>query len=115
VLARAAGQSHGPNTGLISYLPRFFGTVVAELLFVFSYSPVQFVDKAIDRSVHVFFGIIGVNCAAIHLNSGLGFMTEFFNRQDTAYVRHQIKMPFDLFNLGLDITSKGFGYLDVMA
>jgi hypothetical protein len=113
--ARAATQPSGPNAKLVFYFMCFSGAMVNELLFVLSDPPIQFVYQAIDRGIHVFFGIISVNRATIYVHRGFRLMPEFFDCQDTAYVRHQIKMPLDLFNFGLDITSQGFGYFDVMA
>ena len=89
--------------------------MIDKFFFIFSYSSIQFVHKAIDGGVHVFFGVIGVNRTAIYLDRGFSFMPQFFYRKDTVYVRHQIEMTLDLFDFGLDITSEGIGYLDVMA
>jgi hypothetical protein len=109
---RSADES---KTGSVSFLVRFFCAMVDELLFVLSYSPVQFIYQAIDCGVHIFFDVISIDRTTIYVNCGFGFVPEFFDCEDTAYVRHQIKMTFNFFDFGLDITSEGLGYLDVMA
>lgn len=112
---RAAAQPHGPKARSVFNFSRFFCAVVDELFFVFSYPPIQFVYEAINCRVHIFFGVISVDRTTIYVDCSFGLMPEFFHREDTVYVRHKIKMPFDLLNLRFDITSKGFGYLNVMA
>ena len=91
------------------------GVVVDHLFFVFSDPSFQLVDEAVYCRVHVFFGVIGVNLATVYLDGGFRLVPEFLDRKDAAYIRNKIKMPCDFFDLGLDITSEGLGYLDMMA
>lgn len=114
--ARATAQPHGPNTVLAEIsLLRVSGAVVDEFFFVLSYPPIELVYQAIDRCIHVFFDCISVNRTAIHFDCSFCFVPQLLDSEDTVDVRYQIKVTCDLVNLGLDITSEGSGYLDVMA
>jgi len=94
------------------YIP---GVVVNHLFFVFSDPSFQLVHQAVYRGVHVFFSMVGVYLAAIDLNGGFRLVPEFLDRKDAVYIRNKIKMSCNFFNLGLDITSEGLGYIDVVA
>ena len=94
------------------YVP---GMMVNHFFFVFSDPSFQFVYEAVYRGVHVFFCVIGIDLAAIYFHGGFRLMPEFLHREDAVHIRDKIKVPCNLLNLGLDITSEGLGYIDVVA
>lgn len=89
--------------------------MIDRLLFVFSHSSLDLVHKTINRGVHVFFGMIGVDRTTIYTNGCLGFMPELFYGQDTLNIRNQVKVAGSLLQLGFDVPSKRISNFDVMA
>ena len=89
--------------------------MINEFFFVFSYSPFEFVDKAVNSGIHVFFGVVSVNRTTVYVDACFCLVAQFLDREDTVDVRHQVKMTLDLLDLGFNISSECIGYFDVMA
>jgi hypothetical protein len=98
-----------------SPLMGFSRVVVGQLFLVLSHAPVEFVYQAVDRSIHVFFGIVGINRTAVHVYLGFRFMPQLFYRENAVHVRHHIEVSLETFYLGLYVTSHCFCDFDVVA
>src|SRR6202040_1074165 len=88
--------------------------VIGALFLVLLDAAVQLVRQTIDGGVHVFFGCVGVNGAAAHVQRGLGFLSQLLYRQHTVHVDDLIKMSADALELLLDITPQRRGDFDVV-
>ncbi len=93
----------------------FFGTMITELLFVFSYSAFKFVYEAVDGGIHIFFGVISVNRTTVYIYSCFRLVAQFLDRKDTIHIRYKVKVAFNFFDLRLNVSSEGIGNFDVMA
>ena len=89
--------------------------MVNKFFLVFAYPSFELVDEPVDRSVHVLFSVIAINCTAIYFRGCLGFMPKLLNGQDTLDVRNQVKMSCNLLNFRFDIFSKRISNFDVMS
>jgi len=63
----------------------FFGVMIAELFFVFSYPAFKLVYEAVNSGVHIFFGVISINRTTVYIYSGFRLVAQFLDRKDTAH------------------------------
>jgi hypothetical protein len=73
----------------------FKRVVIAEFLFVFLDTAIQFVGERVDRGIHVVMDGVGVQLSAAQINGCLGFMTEFFYGQYAVHVHYMIRVTHD--------------------
>jgi hypothetical protein len=113
--ARATGSSHGSFVLLSFDLVSFSCAMVNEFFLVLPHTPLKFVSKTVNGSVHIFFRVVGIDRTAININPGFCLVTQFLDRQDTVYIRHEIEMTLDFLDLGFDVSPECIGNFDVMA
>ena len=67
--------------------------MVFHFFLVFLALAVEFVDEAIDRGIHVFLHIVGVQIATADVQCCFRAVAQFFNGEYDMYVQCLIEMP----------------------
>jgi hypothetical protein len=76
--------------------------------------PVELVDQAVDRGIHVFLGRFGVQAVAAHAQRNLGLLAQFLHGKQYIRLYEVVEVPPDTFDLGNDVTMQGRRNFDVM-
>ena len=113
-LPKVAGRAGVAWSGKVYFL-FISGVVIDKSFLVLAHSPFEFVDKAIDCGVHIFFSVVAVDSATVNAGGCFSLMPQLFDGQDTLDVRHDVKVSGNFLYFCADVVSHGFSYLDMMA
>ncbi len=83
--------------------------------FIFDDLSVELINHEVDRGIHVFLNILGIQFRAADLHSGFSFLFEFLDSQNDMNIHHIIEMTFDFADFFLDIGFQRLGDFYVMA
>ena len=89
--------------------------VIDKSFLVLAHSPFEFVDKAIDCGVHIFFSVVAVDSATVNAGGCFRLMPPLLDGLDTVDVRHDGIVSGNFLYFCADVVSHGFRYVDLMA
>lgn len=88
--------------------------MIGDFILVLSDLPVELIDQAVDRRIHVFLLILGKQLGAADLNGRLRFVTDFFDAENHMHIGDMIEVTLQFFEFRFNIVFQCFSHIEVM-